>query len=272
MPILAIVGSPHNEGLSNGLVDAAVKGALSAPPTRSVPGPVTVNKIHATDYDWGACLDCEYKTCWSDLSCRHSPLPAELNDVLNQADGLILAAPVYFLDANGLTRNLLDRLRPGPNVNGLPALGISMAGGTGRGCVLALQMLYHFFFCIWARPIQPLPVTRFNYQQALEQAEELGCALARAPKRPFSSLAERMGEYDGLPLMDLDLVGENFFLLETILANTIETAGNHKRLACAQRDLQAASAAFAADDISKVTQLLERAYEAAIEAWQLAHK
>ena len=264
MNVLAIVGSPHNEGLTNGLVEAAISGVLSAGGT--------VNKIYASDYDWGPCFDCEGKTCWSDLSCQHSPLPGEVNEMLNGSDGLILAAPVYFLDVNGLTRNLLDRLRPGPNVNGIPALGISMAGGTGKGFVLALQMLYHFFFCIWARPLRPLAVTRFNYEQALEQAQELGHALAHAPKRPFSSLAESMAEYDAVPLMDLDLVGENFFLVETILANTIETAGNHKRLASAQRDLQAATAAFAGDEIPRATELLEGAYDAAVEAWHLAHR
>jgi len=260
--ILAMVGSPHEEGLTDELVNAAITGVLSAGGT--------VNKVHASDYDWGPCLDCEGKTCWSDLSCRHSPLPGEMNEALAGCDGLIIAAPVYFLDVNGLTRNLLDRLRPGPEVNGIPALGISMAGGTGKGFVLAAQKIYHFLFCISARPLPMLAVTRFNYQRALEQAEQLGHALATTPKRPFASLAERMAQYHALPLMDLDLVGENLLLVETILAGTQGTDENRDLRRSAEVDYQAARAAFAAGDVPGATQLLEEAYNAATRAWNLA--
>jgi len=87
---------------------------------------------------------------------------------VDAADAYVLGAPVYYLDVNGLTKDFMDVISM-PNSNGRPALGIVMAGGTGKGLTSALKSIYYFFFK-GLRGIDPLQVSRFNFDQALEEA------------------------------------------------------------------------------------------------------
>ena len=91
-------------------------------------------------------------------------------------------------------------------LQGLPALGVGIAGGTGNGLVSGLRPVYHFFQTMQMRAIDPLPSTRFNFPAALERAGELGGRLAgMVPKREyFSSLEERLLWYDALTLPGVD--------------------------------------------------------------------
>ncbi len=63
-------------------------------------------------------------------------------------------------------------------LNGLPAVGIGIAGGTGNGLVSGLRPVYHFFQVLQMRALEPLPVTRFNWNATCARARELGAALA----------------------------------------------------------------------------------------------
>jgi hypothetical protein len=54
--------------------------------------------------------------------------------------------------------------------HGLPAFGIAIAGGTGNGLVSGLRPVYHYFQMMGMRAIEPLPVTRFNFNAAMQRA------------------------------------------------------------------------------------------------------
>lgn len=196
--ILGIVGSPHRLGLTSRLVESSLRGCRERGAETRV--------IHLVDY--------EIKP-WTDETRR---APEELNTLLRNADGYILGAPVYYLDVNGLTKDFMDTADFG-DANGKPGLGISMAGGTGKGLVLAAKSIYYFFFCKGIRGIEPLPVSRFNYEKALKRAYQLGRYLAQAAeqRRPFRSLGERLEYFTKLKYMDYDMADEILLLAGHLL-------------------------------------------------------
>ena len=172
MFVLGIVGSPRKNGRTNGLVDAALAGAESRG--------VEVGKVYLTDYAirpfTGAGGSAEaFQYC-----------PEELSRLCEEADALVLGAPVYWGDINGLTKDFMDTVRIA-NSNGKPALGTAIAGGTGKGLLSGVQTIYHFFFHRQMRGIDPTPVSRFNLQTALAQLEVSGAKIAdlAGEKRPF---------------------------------------------------------------------------------------
>ena len=64
------------------------------------------------------------------------------------ADAVVLGAPVYVWQVNGLTANFIDKLRlmnecqpPCRTFHARPARGIAVAGGTGTGLVAAVQSI-----------------------------------------------------------------------------------------------------------------------------------
>ncbi len=100
------------------------------------------------------------------------------------------------------------------SLQGLPALGISIAGGTGNGLVSGLRPVCHFFQVMQMRALEPLPTTRFNFGEAEKRAQELGSRIgAMLNKRsPFSGLEERLLWYDQLPYLGMSRAEERHLL------------------------------------------------------------
>lgn len=202
MKALGIVGSPHKDGRTNKLVTRALEGSQEAGGQTEI--------IYLVDYEIPQ---------WSEGSRK---APEELDDVVDGADAYVLGAPVYYLDVNGLTKDFMDVISM-PNSNGKPALGIAMAGGTGKGLTSALKSIYYFFFCRGLRGINPLPVSRFNLDKALGQAYDSGKELARLSRRPFGkkkiewNLTERISYHFGLPFVNYDIVDEILLLAEQLM-------------------------------------------------------
>ncbi len=210
MLVLGIVGSPRKEGRTNALVDAALQGAAARG--------AQVQRIHLIDYairpfaSQGGAAD----------GVRF--VPAELYDLCEQADALVLGAPVYFGDINGLTKDFMDSVRI-RNENGKPALGIAIAGGSGKGLFSGVQSIYHWFYHRQMRAIDPTPVTRFNMEAALSALPAGGACLvemAQAPQ-PFPGAgredrwAEVVAYYATIPLLDKDPVDEFLALAQQLV-------------------------------------------------------
>lgn len=97
MVILEIVGSPRKTGRTNRLVDAALAGAKS----RNVP----VKKIYLVDYELK-----QYKGLGgSEEAFQYCP--EELSMLCEEADAIIIGAPVYWGDINGMTKDFMDTVR-----------------------------------------------------------------------------------------------------------------------------------------------------------------
>jgi len=202
MKVLGIVGSPHKDGRTNRLVTRALEGSQKAGAQTEI--------IYLVDYEIPQ---------WSEGGKR---APEELSEIVDGSDAYVLGAPVYYLDVNGLTKDFMD-VASMPNSNGKPALGISVAGGTGKGLTSALKSIYYFFFCKGLRGMSPLPVSRFNFDKALGKACNSGKELARLSRRPFGeakrewNLTERISYYFGLPFMNYDVVDEILLLAEQLM-------------------------------------------------------
>ena len=135
-----------------------------------------------------------------------------------ECDALILGTPVYWWDTSGLVKYLILKMfrlyaRSAP-LQGLPALGIAVAGGTGNGLISGLRPVYHFFQMLQMRAIEPLPATRFNLDSALERAEYLGSEIAQmaVDRKPFENLEARLLWYDNLPYLSLSRFEERRLL------------------------------------------------------------
>ena len=111
---------------------------------------------------------------------------------------------MYAWHLSGLTHVFMDRyrIRGGATLarrpNGKPAIAVAVAGGTGTGVFGALRSLLNFY-CLWSyRALDAIPVTRYNLEEALEQARVAGRALAEAAPtpRPFADAAELFTYYD----------------------------------------------------------------------------
>jgi multimeric flavodoxin WrbA len=203
--ILGIVGSPRKDGRTNSLIDAALKGAQSAG--------AAVQKIYLADYNvkpfkGAGGTDEAFTYC-----------PEELSSLCEDAEAIVLGAPVYWGDINGLTKDFMDTVRI-RNANGKLALGIAIAGGTGKGLLSGVQSIYHFFFHKQMRGIDPTPVSRFNLEKALGQLRDSGVKLAGLAQEvmpfPGATSDERWPDvvayYASVAYLDRDPVDEFLML------------------------------------------------------------
>jgi multimeric flavodoxin WrbA len=249
MLVLGIVGSPRKNGRTAALVDAALAGAAAAA--------AETRKIHLIDYDLvpftGAGGSSEAQTF----------CPRELSELCEEAGALVVGAPVYYGDINGLTKDFMDTVRIA-NSNGKPALGFAIAGGSGKGLLSGVQSIYHWFYHRQVRAIDPTPVSRFNMQTALESLRASGARLVdmAGDVRPFPGKRrddrweDVLAHYATLPFFDQDPVDEFLMLAEQLIG--ISTG---ERVADAQTELDQALSLVEAGQRGKAGRHAVRAYE-----------
>lgn len=205
--VLGLVGSPNPEGRTNRLVSAALDSAAKAG--------AEVEKIQMSEHVVDACKDCLPWVCLANLKCTYEDEGFELlSEKILNCSALILGTPVYWWDTSGMVKYLILKMfrvfaMSGP-LRGLPAFGIGIAGGTGNGLISGLRPVYHFFQIMQMRALDPVPATRFNFDQAMEQSRELGSTIAAMveSRHPFSSYEEHLLWYDNLPYVNDHLAAE----------------------------------------------------------------
>jgi NAD(P)H-dependent FMN reductase len=216
MNLLAVIGSPRRErGRSHEIVTEILSGAAEAGAETEI--------LYLIDEEPGYCVHCGHD-CFGTGDCIQEVEATLRSQRVGAADALILCAPVYCWQPSGLTVAFFDKLRlmSAPwnrgTEHGRRALGIAVAGGTGSGVFTALQSIYAWL-CLWKfRPLDPLPLTRFNMERALEGAASLGRKLAEGKPQPFAGAWDLMLTYDRLPYMDYGRVDEFRWLAEQIVA------------------------------------------------------
>jgi multimeric flavodoxin WrbA len=211
MLILGIVGSPRKGGRTSTLIDAALEGAAL--------GGAETEKLCLVDYP------IKPFTGRGGTSEANTFCPPELSEQCEAADAIVLGAPVYYGDINGLTKDFMDSVRIA-NSNGKPALGFAIAGGSGKGLISGVQSIYHWFYHRQMRAIDPCPVSRFNLQGALNALRASGerlIELARSPE-PFAGerredrWAEVLAYYANVPYLNCDPVDEFLMLARHLIA------------------------------------------------------
>ena len=210
LKIVGIACSPHKNGMTAQLLQQALDGAKAAG--------AEVRTEFLIDEKMEPCLGCG-GDCWGIFECVHEKSEktnmdqnlssSAFHSRLQEADGIVMAVPVYCWQMNSLTHLFIDKMRWDTGSvlnprNQRAAFGIACAGGSGTGCVLALQALYRYFYNWAFHGIRPLPVTRFNFDNALKEAYNGGMELAaviRGGLKPFPGLGAAMADLETLPYM-----------------------------------------------------------------------
>ncbi len=263
--ILGIVGSPHKDGMTHELVQQALAGARAAGAETQI--------LYLADEPLQPCIGCG-GNCWDTQACLHDDAATTRAAQLQAADGLVMAVPVYCWQLNGLTALFIDKMRwdtgsvMAPH-NTRAALGMACAGGSGTGCVLALQALYRYFYNWAFRGLPGLPVTRFNFRQSLADARAGGEALAQMVREgapAFSSVGAAMAHLDSLPYMRYGALDELALIVEQLKAGLGE--GQSPLQKTLWEEAAAAELALRQGDRERAAEHLSRAYAAGNEAWE----
>lgn len=97
--IVAIVGSPRPTGNTNYLVDIALEEAQSAG--------VGTEKIELAKYKLNGCMG--HDNCDSFKVCQQKDDAVWIIDKFRQADGIVLATPVYYWNMTAQMKTFIDR-------------------------------------------------------------------------------------------------------------------------------------------------------------------
>jgi multimeric flavodoxin WrbA len=260
--ILGIVGSPNQEGRTNQVVTAALEGAARAGSSTEL--------VQMADHVVAACKDCQPWICKENQKCTYEDDALEyLSQKVLTCGALVLGTPVYMWDTSGMVKYFILKMfrvyAPSAPLKGLPALGIGIAGGTGNGLVSGLRPVYHFFQMMQMRALEPLPVTRFNFGEALKRAGELGGQIAGMAEQrdPFAGLEERLLWYDALPYLGLSRAEERRLLADLTTAALPADVDAGIPCGLARADALAA-AGRPVESLAEITQV----YEAGVKAFE----
>lgn len=189
--ILALYGSPRRHGNTATLLDHAVSGALSEG--------AAVDKVILRDLTMSPCL--EIYGCKETGRCAIKDDFQKVYDQLENADGIILASPIFFYAVSAHTKILMDRcqslwvrkhwleksVQQGEN---LPRKGLFISVGATRGKKLfdgAVLSVRYFFEAIDTQLWSTLLYRKLDFAgdvdrhpEYLEEARQAGRQLASA--------------------------------------------------------------------------------------------
>jgi len=101
MKILAIAGSPRRGGNTDTLLDQAIAGAREAG--------AEVEQVVLSRLNVGPCIECN--RCFESGRCAVQDDYQMLYDKTLEADGIMLAAPIFFMNLNAHTKAFIDRFQ-----------------------------------------------------------------------------------------------------------------------------------------------------------------
>jgi NAD(P)H-dependent FMN reductase len=260
--VLGLVGSPNREGRTSTLVTAALAGAAEAgAPTE---------RVYLADHVVAACKDCLPWVCHTNKKCTYEDEAFEyLSQKIQGCGALVLGTPVYWWDTSGMVKYLILKMFRvfafSAPFQGLPAVGIGIAGGTGNGLISGLRPVYHFFQIMQMRALEPVPATRFDFETAQRRAGELGGQIATMAQRraPFDGREELLLWYDALPYLGLSRAEER-----RLLADITTAALPADSEACVPCDLARADVLAAAGRPLESMTAITRVYEAGVKSFE----
>jgi len=262
MKALIISGSPRKNGLCAALSNEISKGIKEAGGD--------FETVFLAEKQVNPCLSCSGSLCWQRMECTIKDDALELRRALNECDALVFIAPVYFLSINGLSKNFIDRMRY-YGETGKPAIAVSVAGGTGKGCILALQEICRWLIMLGFRPINPLPVTRYNWDIALVEARMRGRKIVDAKPQKFSNLAEKIAYYESLPYMRYRIIDEILFLAKEAI-NGISRRGRADLIDGVKEKIEIGETLLEINKFDEALRLITEAHEESMRIFnKIAH-
>lgn len=180
--LAVILGSPRKGGNSEKLAEALIKGASEAG--------YTAQTVRMHGLKVGGCIDC--RRCWSNGShCFLNDDMKQVYAVLDDADVVVFATPLYFYSWAAQIKVVWDRLLPyfhensKVNVKGRKAVLLATAGDTEDTCFAGLKKSFELAcgYCKWdiagelcVADVYPVGAVDAK-PEALKKAEEIGKSL-----------------------------------------------------------------------------------------------
>jgi multimeric flavodoxin WrbA len=262
--LLGIVGSPRNTGLTSQIVKLVLKGASKIN--------VETEIIYSSEYSIEPCHDI-YPSHGEKKNLTNEDTFHIISDKIEKSEGIILGSPVYWSDVSCWVKNLAWRLlrsQSRPKLGTL-AVGISVAGGSGNGLISTLRPMYLLFRILGAYPLNPIPVTRFNFKPACGKAFKTGVKMAEMIEKAGSPTeVERHKAFLDLPYINFDFVEERLLLVQLLVEGIIrERKTNASTKDVRRAFLKAKDLVEKGDKIAAIPRINE-AYQAGISVWQSA--
>lgn len=100
--IIAFLGSPRKNGTTAKVMEQVMEGAKSEG--------AEIITYYLNDPEIKGCQGCFY--CRSNESCATKDALQPMYEQLKDADGIIIASPIYFMNISSQTKKFIDRLYP----------------------------------------------------------------------------------------------------------------------------------------------------------------
>lgn len=135
MKVLMLNGSPRANGNTAIALQEMEKEFLNAG--------IEVEIVHVGNKDLRGCIACA--SCKKNGKCVFDDLVNELAPKFEEADGLVVASPVYYASANGTLISCLDRLFHSTSFEKRFKVGASVAVARRGGCSATFDQLNKYF-------------------------------------------------------------------------------------------------------------------------------
>ena len=163
MKVLIINGSPHEKGNTGIAVEEAVK--------QFAKNGVDTEVLHIGMNAVRGCVAC--MSCMKNGKCVFDDDVNKAAAKFEQADGLIVASPVYYASPNGTILSFLDRLFYSTHFDKRDKVGAAITVARRAGTVAAYEVL-NKYFTIAGMPIAGSQYWNVVFGQKIGQASEDG--------------------------------------------------------------------------------------------------
>ncbi|MBQ5809890.1 MAG: flavodoxin family protein [Clostridia bacterium] len=176
MKVLMLNGSPKKDGNT--------ARALKEMEKIFAENGVETEIIQVGGKDIRGCTACCY--CYEHAKCAIDDIVNETAEKLKDADGLVLASPVYYAAANGTLVSLLDRLFYSSRFDKTMKVGASVAVARRGGCSATFDQLNKYF------TICGMPVASSQYWNSVHGAKPGDCENDLEGLQTMRTLARNM--------------------------------------------------------------------------------
>ena len=196
MKVLIINGSPRKNGNTNTALQEMIKIFNQEN--------IETELIQVGHLTLSGCVSCGY--CHKSGQCIKNDLVNEVNKKFEEADGLVIASPVYFASPNGTLLAFLDRLFYSARFDKTMKVGASVVCCRRGGASSSFDVLNKYF------TISSMPVVSSTYWNSIHGRkineaiyDEEGLLTMRTLARNMSFLIKAIAEYkkvNSLPIKE----------------------------------------------------------------------
>jgi multimeric flavodoxin WrbA len=176
MKVLMINGSPRKDGNTSA--------ALGAMCEVFAKNGIECEQVQIGAMDIRGCVCCGY--CFKNGKCAVDDIVNQLAEKFRDADGLVIASPVYYASPNGTLLSLLDRLFYSASFDKRMKVGASVVAARRGGLATAYDVLNKYF------GISGMPIATSTYWNDVHGRRPGEAVADEAGMQTMRSLAENM--------------------------------------------------------------------------------